>query len=62
MFRGINVLAMVIALFTATLGAPPKIGDRAPQFSLQSAAGPNVALKDYEGKSKLVLVFYRGYW
>jgi len=53
---------MIIALFTAALGAPPKIGDRAPQFSLQSAAGPNVALKDYEGKSKLVLVFYRGYW
>jgi peroxiredoxin len=62
MSRGISVLAMIIALFTAALGAPPKIGDRAPQFSLQNAAGQNVALKDYEGKSKLVLVFYRGYW
>ena len=62
MSRGIGVVAMIIALFSAALGAPPKVGDRAPQFSLRSAGGTNVALKDYEGKSKLVLVFYRGYW
>jgi peroxiredoxin len=43
------------------LGATPKVGDRAPQFSLPSADGRTVSLKDYTGK-KLVLVFYRGYW
>jgi peroxiredoxin len=53
---------MIVALSTVAFGAPPKIGDRAPGFSLQSAAGTNVVLKDFEGKSKVVLVFYRGYW
>lgn len=43
------------------LGSTPKIGDRAPQFSLPASDGRTVALKDYAGK-KLVLVFYRGYW
>ena len=62
MSRGISFLATIVALSTAALGGPPKIGDRAPGFSLQSAAGATIALKDYEGKSKLVLVFYRGYW
>ena len=40
----------------------PKVGDPAPQFSLPSTKGRNVALKDYVGKTKIVLVFYRGYW
>ena len=62
MSRWISVLAMIVTLYSAALGGPPKIGDRAPAFSLQSAAGANVALKDFEGKSKVVLVFYRGYW
>jgi peroxiredoxin Q/BCP len=44
------------------LAATPKIGDRAPEFSLPSADGKTVALKDYKGKKKLILVFYRGYW
>ena len=42
--------------------AVPKVGDPAPQFSLTSAAGGGVSLKDYAGKRKVVLVFYRGYW
>jgi len=53
----------LIALITVTvLGATPKVGERAPQFSLPSSAGSTVSLKDYAGKSKIVLVFYRGYW
>ena len=62
MSRAITVLITAIVLCAAGLGGPPKTGDRAPDFNLQSAAGPNVALKDYQGKSKVVLVFYRGYW
>jgi peroxiredoxin len=50
-----------IAILTVAF-AIPKIGQRAPQFALPSAAGPTVLLKDYEGKSRVVLVFYRGYW
>jgi peroxiredoxin Q/BCP len=42
--------------------ATPKIGDRAPQFSLPGADGRTVALKDYAGKKKVIIVFYRGYW
>jgi peroxiredoxin len=44
------------------LGETPKIGERAPQFSLPAATGSTVSLSDYAGKSKLVVVFYRGYW
>jgi peroxiredoxin len=48
-------------LALVAFGSTPKIGDRAPQFSLPGSDGRTVALKDYAGK-KLVLVFYRGYW
>jgi hypothetical protein len=54
------VLSLMI-VFVAT-GETPKIGARAPQFSLPSATGSTVSLSDYAGKSKLVVVFYRGYW
>ncbi len=54
-------LALVWLLALAALASTPKVGDRAPEFSLPSADGKTVALKDYAGK-KLVLVFYRGYW
>ena len=45
-----------------TSGAVPKVGDPAPQFGLAAANGSTVSLKDYAGKRKVVLVFYRGYW
>ena len=48
-------------LVMIALASTPKVGERAPEFSLPSADGRTVALKDYAGK-KLVLVFYRGYW
>ena len=54
-----------VALFLVALAvyaSPPKVGERAPEFSLPAAAGSTVALKDFAGKSKVVLVFYRGYW
>jgi hypothetical protein len=62
MSRAISYMALPVILAIAALGAPPKVGDLGPQFSLPSIAGTNVALRDYAGKSKLVLVFYRGYW
>ncbi len=54
---------LVAALFLAmtALASTPKVGDPAPMFSLPSASGATVSLKDYAGK-KVVLVFYRGYW
>ena len=56
-------LSFVLLLFVmAAFAATPKIGDKAPQFALPSATGAIVALQDYAGKSKVVLVFYRGDW
>lgn len=54
---------VISCLFAAvTLAAVPRVGDSAPQFNLPSSNGAMVTLKDYIGKSKVVLVFYRGYW
>lgn len=49
-------------------GMPPtdleriKIGERAPDFTLENADGKKVSLGSYRGKKHVVLVFYRGYW
>ena len=39
-----------------------KVGDVAPDFTLEKEAGKAVTLSSYRGKKSLVLVFYRGYW
>ena len=57
--KACSVLFLLVAV---ALGSPPKVGEAAPQFSLPNAAGSTISLKGYVGKSKLVLVFYRGYW
>ena len=62
MLRIFKTLALSNLLMIAVLATVPKVGDTAPQFSLPSTKGTSVALKDYNGKSKVVLVFYRGYW
>lgn len=36
----------------------PKIGNMAPAFSLQDQDGKKVSLKDFKGKSNVVLYFY----
>jgi peroxiredoxin Q/BCP len=38
--------------------AMPKEGDKAPEFTLESSGGKKVSLKDYRGKSRVVLYFY----
>jgi hypothetical protein len=62
MFRIPKILVLSILLGIVALADVPKAGDRAPQFNLPSTMGTGVALKDYFGKTKVVLVFYRGYW
>ena len=37
-----------------------KIGDKAPDFALQSSMGDTVRLSDYSGKNYVVLIFYPG--
>jgi hypothetical protein len=62
MLKGIKAWLLTALIPLIAFGTTPKVGDRAPQFSLPASDGRQaVALKDYAGK-KLVLVFYRGYW
>src|ERR1035437_5741476 len=35
-----------------------KIGDRAPEFTLQSSTGENISLSQFLGKKNVVLFFY----
>jgi cytochrome oxidase Cu insertion factor (SCO1/SenC/PrrC family) len=39
-----------------------KVGQPAPDFTLEDMDGKNVTLSDFRGKKSVVLVFYRGYW
>jgi cytochrome oxidase Cu insertion factor (SCO1/SenC/PrrC family) len=39
-----------------------KMGQAAPDFTLEDVDGKSVTLSDFRGKKTVVLVFYRGYW
>jgi len=39
-----------------------KVGQPAPDFTLEDVDGKNISLSDFRGKKTVVLVFYRGYW
>jgi len=39
-----------------------KVGQAAPDFTLEAADGKPITLSDFRGKKSVVLVFYRGYW
>jgi cytochrome oxidase Cu insertion factor (SCO1/SenC/PrrC family) len=39
-----------------------KVGQPAPDFTLEDADGKAITLSDLRGKKSVVLVFYRGYW
>jgi hypothetical protein len=49
-------------------GLPPtdlgrvRVGDIAPDFTLEAFKGPPVTLSDFRGRKNVVLVFYRGHW
>lgn len=62
MAKTIKMLVLFSLLTLSAFAAIPKVGERAADFSLPSDKGATVALKDYLGKSKVVLVFYRGSW
>ena len=50
------------------VGLPPadlervKVGDVAPDFTLEAYRGPPVTLSQFRGQKNVVLVFYRGHW
>jgi cytochrome oxidase Cu insertion factor (SCO1/SenC/PrrC family) len=39
-----------------------KVGQPAPDFTLESIDGKQVSLSEFRGKKSVVLVFYRGQW
>lgn len=39
-----------------------KVGDEAPDFTLEDQDAKPITLSSYRGKKTVVLVFYRGYW
>ena len=39
-----------------------KVGDVAPDFTLEDMAGAKITLSEFRGKKNVVLVFYRGHW
>lgn len=39
-----------------------KVGQPAPDFTLEDTDGRSITLSDFRGKKSVVLVFYRGYW
>jgi cytochrome oxidase Cu insertion factor (SCO1/SenC/PrrC family) len=39
-----------------------KVGDEAPDFTLEDQDGKPVTLSGYRGKKSVALIFYRGHW
>lgn len=39
-----------------------KVGDRAPDLTLENMDGKRISLSDFRGKKNVLLVFYRGHW
>lgn len=39
-----------------------KVGDTAPDFTLENLDGKRITLSDLRGKKNVILVFYRGQW
>ena len=62
MFQPLKSFAVLALLALTALAQTPRVGEPAKDFRLPSAAGASVTLKDYAGKTNVVLVFYRGYW
>jgi cytochrome oxidase Cu insertion factor (SCO1/SenC/PrrC family) len=39
-----------------------KVGEPAPDFTLEDMTGKRISLSDFRGGKNVVLVFYRGHW
>jgi len=52
------ITILVVALAAGTTGAPPKVGQAAPDFVLNDQNGHPVRLSDFRGKKSVVLAFY----
>jgi hypothetical protein len=57
-FRWLVAMACGLLLATAAQAQMPRVGDKAPDFSLPATTGQPVALADHLGKRNIVLFFY----
>ena len=60
----IHLFAAAIVLLTFTtsaFAAPPKVGDKAPDFTLKTLEDQDVKLSELTAKEKVVLVVLRGW-
>ena len=39
-----------------------KVGNKAPDFTLENTDGQKISLSAFRGKKNVVLIFYRGRW
>jgi peroxiredoxin Q/BCP len=52
------LVGAVLTQFAAFATDMPKVGDKAPDFSVAASDGTTVHLKDYMGKGNIILYFY----
>jgi len=52
------LLVLMLAAPLASMAAPLKVGDKAPDFTLPDQNGKKVSLSDFAGKKNVVLAFY----
>ncbi|MFN7959640.1 MAG: hypothetical protein U0002_00040 [Thermoanaerobaculia bacterium] len=58
-FKAFAAFGLAAALSVAAAGAE---ATKPPALSLPDLAGKTVNLSDFQGKSPVLVVFYRGYW
>lgn len=59
---GSLVLTFSALVFAQNRTSPVGVGEKAPDFTLESHQGAKVTLSEVWKKTPVVLVFYRGYW
>ena len=56
--RGVGLAAVALGLLAGTARAEVKIGDAAPEFSLQASDGKTYKLADFAGKQAVVIAWF----
>ncbi len=59
--RILTPLVLLAGVASSAVAATPKVGDKAPDFSLATVEGKKVTLSEVTAKSPVVLVVLRGY-
>jgi peroxiredoxin len=57
----LRTVCLFLAAVSSLIGAPPSVGDKAPDFALSDVSGKSVRLSDVNAAAPVVLVVLRGY-